>query len=267
MKKLALLLAWCVLAVGVAEPVRAALLLKMQCQETTGSVVADASGNGNDGTWNTGTCATYTTVVTGIPLPRLFTPSPGAYITLDTPIDLTGPFTIEAWLRRDSLGEFNLAIGQDVNDAVIGRNEVAGLALRIGGGARNFADVGEGSGLVFVSVTRDASNLIRLRADAGSENSPLSGGAFAGTFTLTRVFGFVDGSWGGPIGGIYVYDELRTQPQIQADMEEGGGDPGPPADTGAGFLLFFGRNAYPWRPVDIDPHRSPFDAFFGAIAP
>lgn len=81
--------------------------------ETVGTVAADSSGNGNDGTIVGGPTLDDTTLWAGANCPTF---AVGDYVSLDTPIALGTEWTIEAWAVRDTsviTGTYSAVIAGD----------------------------------------------------------------------------------------------------------------------------------------------------------
>lgn len=134
---------------------------------------------------------------------------------------LPGEFCITAWFR---IRQSSTYICSDVNDftsfielnsssVLVGCNYSAAYFLN----AYNLDYIG----WVFLCITRDSDNKIRVKVNGGPELVPTVDAALSGDFKIEQIGRGEEGAAFGALAGIRVYDTKPSAEVIQADYERG----------------------------------------------
>lgn len=213
--------------------------------ETSGTVAADSSGNGNDGTIVGGPTLDDTTLWAGAKCPTF---AVGDYVSLDTPIAMGAEWTIEAWAVRDASvisGQYDAivagiggaSIRQFVSDLFPdpdGQEPVIGVGVTTGGGQANCRPPTSGNDAVdtiynpfdvhhYALTMSNTSRLLYLYVDGVLVDSdsftPESVQQYASATLRVGSNGSGSGDWVGGVGWVAVYPTALSATRIRAHYD------------------------------------------------
>lgn len=203
----------------------AAPVARWDFEEGQGITANDATGNNNTGTWS-GTAPYWGQGKIG--KGGKFNGS-NNYISLLSPIQLTGAFTYQTWFKRTTNGVFHSFTGYSA-DAGATASKILfhtddGIFVRItDGGSSTDINVGYTASMNntwnFLVVERDGSNVVK----ASLNGAPLiSGATLTGTYSFDWMGNnFNSQFFNGSLDNTRIYNYARTAGQVGYDYNRGG---------------------------------------------